>query len=112
MAAGSQRIIAKFCEATSSLSISKHAPGSVWLGMQTTRSPLDAARATLARNVRMLRAARRPSQMTLAQDAGITPALISAIESCKANPTMDSLQRIAEALGIEMAVLFVEREQR
>jgi transcriptional regulator with XRE-family HTH domain len=80
--------------------------------MQTTRSPLDATRATLARNVRTLRAARRLSQMTLAQDAGITPALISAIESRKANPTIDSLQRIADALGIEMAALFVEHEQR
>ena len=69
----------------------------------------DSPRDALARNVRMLRAAHRLSQFALADDAGITPATVSAIEARKANPTMGSLDRIARALGVDIAALFADR---
>jgi DNA-binding XRE family transcriptional regulator len=69
----------------------------------------DPPRDALARNVRMLRAMHRLSQHALADDAGLTPAVVSAIETRKANPTMASLDRIARALGVEMAALFADR---
>lgn len=69
----------------------------------------DSPRDALARNVRVLRAAHRLSQFTLADDAGLTPATVSAIEARKANPTMTSLARIARALGVDIAALFADR---
>jgi DNA-binding XRE family transcriptional regulator len=69
----------------------------------------DPVRDALARNVRMLRAAQRLSQHALAYDAGLTPATVSAIEARKANPTMGSLDRIARALGVDIAALFAGR---
>jgi len=57
----------------------------------------------------MLRAVRRLSQHALADDAGLTPAVVSAIETRKANPTMRSLARIARALGVDMTALFADR---
>jgi transcriptional regulator with XRE-family HTH domain len=57
----------------------------------------------------MLRAAHRLSQSALACDAGLTPATVSAIEARKANPTLASLERIARALGVDLAALFTDR---
>lgn len=71
----------------------------------------DIARETLARNLRMLRAARGLSQGKLAQQTGSSQAQVSAIESGKGNPTVTSLQRIADVLGVEMSALFAERER-
>ena len=39
-------------------------------------------------------------------EAGLRQALISAIEVGTANPTLESLDRLASALGTELAVLF------
>jgi transcriptional regulator with XRE-family HTH domain len=73
-----------------------------------SRTPL---RTIAIRRVTRLRAmcAHRLSQHALADDAGLTPAVVSAIETRKANPTMASLARIAQALGVDMAVLFADR---
>lgn len=60
----------------------------------------------LARNLRRLRFARALSQDDLAAEAGLRQALISAIEVGTANPTLDSLDRLASALGTDLAVLF------
>lgn len=60
----------------------------------------------LARNLRRLRLARTLSQDDLAAEAGLRQALISAIEVGTANPTLDSLDRLASALGTDLAVLF------
>jgi transcriptional regulator with XRE-family HTH domain len=64
------------------------------------------ARDTLAYNMRLLRASRRISQSMLAERAGVIQAMVSAIESGKANPTLASLERIARVLDIEMDALF------
>ncbi|MDO8981310.1 MAG: helix-turn-helix transcriptional regulator [Afipia sp.] len=64
------------------------------------------AKRILARNLRRLRLERALSQDDLAAEAGLRQALISAIEVGTANPTLESLDRLASALGIDLAVLF------
>lgn len=60
----------------------------------------------LARNLRLLRLQQDLSQDDLAAESGLRQALISAIEVSTANPTLDSLDKIASALKIDLAVLF------
>nr|WP_283812427.1 helix-turn-helix transcriptional regulator [Bradyrhizobium pachyrhizi] len=62
-------------------------------------------RAALGRNVRSLRLSRRMTQQELAELAESRRALISDIERGEANPTFDSLVRIAITLGVEPADL-------
>jgi transcriptional regulator with XRE-family HTH domain len=65
----------------------------------------------LAYNIRVLRAKRKNmSQIVLAVEANTTPATISAIENSEGNPTLEILQRLADALGVEVAVLFAKPE--
>jgi transcriptional regulator with XRE-family HTH domain len=68
------------------------------------------ARKALAHNLRVLRATRRLSQNVLAEEAGVTQALVSAIELGKANPTLASLERIALVLKVDLSELFLDRE--
>ncbi len=67
-------------------------------------------RKALAHNLRVLRATRRLSQNLLAEVAGVTQALVSAIELGKANPTLASLERIAQVFKVDMSELFLDRE--
>lgn len=60
----------------------------------------------LARNLRRLRFERGWSQDDLAAEAGVRQALISAIEVETANPTLETLDRVASALGGDLAKLF------
>ena len=65
----------------------------------------------LAYNIRVLRAKRKNmSQIVLAVEANTTPATISAIENSEGNPTLEILQRLADALGVEVAALFAKPE--
>lgn len=57
-------------------------------------------RAILAHNVWRLREAKGLSQGALAADAGIYQELISRIENGAANPELDTLGKIAAALGV------------
>jgi transcriptional regulator with XRE-family HTH domain len=66
-------------------------------------------RATLGRNVRKLRLSLGMTQSDLADRAEIRQALISDIERGETNATLDSVVRIAMALGIEPAELFKPR---
>jgi len=65
-------------------------------------------RRVLARNVRRLREAKGLSQGALAADAGIYQELVSRIENSAANPELDTLGKIADALGVEPRELFEE----
>lgn len=57
----------------------------------------------LGRNVRRLRNKRGWSQERLAAEAGeIRQALISEIETGRANPTFDTLEYVAAALGVRV----------
>jgi transcriptional regulator with XRE-family HTH domain len=64
----------------------------------------------LAYNIRLLRVKRGMSQIVLAVEANTTPATISAIENSEGNPTLEVLQRLADALGVEVAALFAKPE--
>jgi transcriptional regulator with XRE-family HTH domain len=59
----------------------------------------------MARNLRRLRLRREWSQDDLAHKAGVRQALVSALEVGTANPTVESLDKIAAALGVEIAEL-------
>ena len=65
-------------------------------------------RAILAKNVRRLRLAKGLSQDALAADAGLFQKLISGIENGRANPELDTLGKIADALGVQPGDLFEE----
>jgi transcriptional regulator with XRE-family HTH domain len=66
-------------------------------------------RDTLARRVRELRLSLKMSQRDLAEDAEMRQALISQIERGEANPTLDSILRIAIALDVSFIELFESR---
>lgn len=67
-----------------------------------------AARA-LARNVRRLRQARGLSQDELADTIGAQTSAISHIENRRGNPTLVTIELIAEALGVRFIDLFRSR---
>ena len=58
-------------------------------------------KAQLAANVVRLRRELGLSQVDLAAHAHVQQKLISSIELARANPTIESLYRIARALGVE-----------
>jgi transcriptional regulator with XRE-family HTH domain len=62
-------------------------------------------RQLLARNVRRLRQRKSWSQLDLANEAGVRQALISSIEHGRANPTLESLDKVASALDVAVADL-------
>jgi transcriptional regulator with XRE-family HTH domain len=68
------------------------------------------AKRVLAENLRLLRVKQRLSQNVLADEAGVTQALVSAIERGKANPTVESLERLAVVLEVRIGELFQESE--
>jgi transcriptional regulator with XRE-family HTH domain len=70
------------------------------------------AKRVLADNLRLLRLKQRLSQNLLADEAGVTQALVSAIERGKANPTVESLERLAMVLGVRIGELFQEGDLR
>lgn len=59
-------------------------------------------RSRLAWNVRQLRASRGLSQETLAVDAGVAAPYLSRIENGTVNPSIDVMDRLARALGVEV----------
>ena len=63
------------------------------------------ASVTLARNLRRLRVARRWALSDLAAVTGTGKATLSAIENARANPTLDTLARLAEALAVDVTDL-------
>ena len=58
------------------------------------------------RQVRMLRRERGLSQERLAARAGLTTWTINRLEAGKINPTLQTVQRVADALGVEIVDLF------
>lgn len=57
----------------------------------------------LGEAIRQLRRKRGATQKSLAEDAGLTVATLSLIERGLANPTWDSVKKIAAALDLSMA---------
>jgi transcriptional regulator with XRE-family HTH domain len=65
----------------------------------------------LARNMRVQRAIQELSQLDLADSSGTTQRTISRIEARKANPTVETLAKIATALRVEVDALFAKPER-
>jgi transcriptional regulator with XRE-family HTH domain len=61
---------------------------------------------SLGVRIKALRTERGIRQNELAQKAGLTPSLISQIESGKLSPSLHTLGRLAGALGLPIAALF------
>ncbi|HEU4661002.1 MAG TPA: helix-turn-helix transcriptional regulator [Pseudolabrys sp.] len=70
------------------------------------RVDLRSGRHLLGRNLRGLRLARGWTQDDLAAEAGVRQALISELECGKVDVRLDTLQRIALALGARLSELF------
>lgn len=62
----------------------------------------------LGLRIRELRNERHMSQEELSFKAGISPAHLGQIERALKNPTIDTVAKIAAALGIPVAALFTE----
>jgi ribosome-binding protein aMBF1 (putative translation factor) len=66
----------------------------------------------LGQSIRQLRDDREFSQMALASEAGLDKTYIGLIERAEVNPTVGTLLKIAEALGVELVVEFRQRKPR
>lgn len=51
------------------------------------------------------------TQKQLAERSGLTQANISNIEKGSTRPTIDSLKKIADAMGLRLAIHFADREE-
>ena len=72
---------------------------------------IQRAKDILARNMRVQRAIHELSQLDLADAAETTQRTISRIEARKANPTVETLAKIATALRIDVDALFAKPER-
>ncbi len=62
------------------------------------------------RRVRELREEKGVSQVRLAVAAGMDPATLNRLEMGKANPNLKTLERLADALGVEVVEFFPKAE--
>lgn len=69
---------------------------------------MSSANAVVGRNVGALRIERKMSASELARKAEISKATVLAIEIGKANPTVDTLQSLASALGVSITDLLTD----
>jgi transcriptional regulator with XRE-family HTH domain len=61
---------------------------------------------TLGARIKALRAERQLQQRQLAEKAGLTPSMLSQIESGRLTPSLHTLGKLAAALGMPIAALF------
>ncbi|MBI2197575.1 MAG: helix-turn-helix transcriptional regulator, partial [Candidatus Rokubacteria bacterium] len=60
----------------------------------------------LGQRIKALRTERALQQRQLAEKAGLTPSLLSQIESGRLTPSLHTLGKLAGALGVSIASLF------
>ena len=78
---------------------------SPYLSPLMAKSALNIVKNNLGRNVKELRLSSNMSQTDLAVKAKVRQSLISKMESGKGNPTLDSIVKIARALGVTVIEL-------
>lgn len=66
-------------------------------------------RELVGRNVRALREAQRLTKARLSMMAGLSRQELSKVESGEANVTLNTLSRLADALGVGVGDLFAEQ---
>ena len=67
---------------------------------------------SLGQRIKALRAERALQQRQLAEKAGLTPSLLSQIESGRLTPSLHTLGKLAGALGISIGSLFEPDRKR
>lgn len=67
------------------------------------------ARARLGDRVKRLRSLQQKTQEDVAEGAGLSYKFIGEVERGVANPSVDTLERLAHALGVRLADLFDDR---
>ncbi|HHW91886.1 MAG TPA: cupin domain-containing protein [Firmicutes bacterium] len=73
---------------------------------------MDASDFDLGVRIRSIRKLKKMTIKEVAAQAGVTIGLISQIERNLANPSVKSLRKIAEVLGVPIATLFSQQPQR
>ena len=71
-------------------------------------SPPISARTLVAYNIRRLRESQKISQERLADLSGLHRTYISSVERGERNVTIDTMERLAKALGVEISIFFHE----
>lgn len=66
---------------------------------------VNANRESLGEQVRLARLAKRWTQEDLAHEAGLDRSFVGSLERGERNPSLDTLCRIAKALGVKLASL-------
>jgi transcriptional regulator with XRE-family HTH domain len=66
---------------------------------------MDEIRSRLAANLRLMRAERGISQERLALEAGVDRTMLSKIERRISNPSIETLLRLANRLGVDLSTL-------
>lgn len=66
---------------------------------------------TLANKIRFFREQHGLSQRALAEAAGVSAAALSQIESGQTSPSVATLEKLADGLGISMAAFFLDRRE-
>lgn len=67
--------------------------------------------AEISAQISSIRSSAKMTQKELAKECGLTQANISNIEKGMSKPTVDSLKKIADALGKRLRIEFEEREE-
>jgi transcriptional regulator with XRE-family HTH domain len=69
----------------------------------------QSARRIFATNLRRERLARNLSQEALASHAGLHRTYVGSVERAERNVSIDSMERLAQALGVELSFLLEDR---
>jgi transcriptional regulator with XRE-family HTH domain len=71
------------------------------------RRPRPETLQLLSHNLKVFRAQREYSQERLADEAGLHRTYVGDLERCEQNPTLSTLEALADAFGIQIAELLV-----
>ncbi len=73
--------------------------------------PITDCQKTLSLNIDRILKLKKMKKQDLAIDAGISVSFISDITNLKANPSINNIQKIADALGVPVPLLFIPLNQ-
>lgn len=77
-----------------------------------SQQTIEQLRENLAANLKALRAARGYAQDSLALDSGVHRTMLSKIERCLTNPSLDTLVKLANTLDVPVAQLLNEQDSK
>lgn len=82
--------------------------------MQTSEHPItiEAVRRTIAINIRRYQAERGVAQEKLALIAGVDRTMVSKIERELTNPSIETLLKLANVLGVTVSALLAQAQDR